>query len=417
MVPLVASILLAQAILLRMAARSWFFPPALYALYWAGVLATSMFIGFGDYSLSAGAVSVFLVGSLFFSIGGCGAAWCFREGMKTLPTSPSRKKFILNCIGWYSAGLFALVPLFFRTLQEVGANLGIDEFVVGARFAFGESDRGGIPRYFLSLTSVGATLAYCAAWLYEGMRRDKIVLGMAVISTLAMDVLTFARTPIFTLLVGVIAIMAFRRTIRVRSILLFAAMGVFLVVFLGAMLGKGPDFHSGKSPAYAVAENLAIYFVGGPAGFGYVMENPASVGEPWLSLRFFTQAAASFGADIALPNNVLGYFSDVLGNVYTIYFAYWLDWGWWGVVSMALLAGFFCTAIYTMARKGNTYAGVGMGMITGAILNSATGDWIFLTSIPWMLLVLIVFMMWKLPIVTLRSSSSNRMAKVNGATL
>jgi oligosaccharide repeat unit polymerase len=226
-----------------------------------------------------------------------------------------------------------------------------------------------------------------------------------------MIILTFSRTPIYMLLAGVVAIMAFRGTIRLRTVSLLASLGTFLVLVLGAVLGKGPEFDSGKSPLYAVVENLAIYFVGGPVGFGHAMDTPTSVGEPGLSLRFFTQAIASFGADISLPNIVLGYLGDVLGNVYTIYFAYWLDWGWWGVITMASLAGFFSTAIYTMARRGNPYAGVGMGLVTGAILNSATGDWIFLTSIPWMLLVLLVYFLWSIPIITLRSGLSSLVPK------
>jgi len=414
MVLLVAFILFTQAILLHRVARSWLFPPAMYALYWTGVLSFSMFLRFGDYSLSLNALMVFLIGSVMFSIGGYSAMRCFGKGMMRERTPPSRRKFIQNFIVLYSVGLLILVPFFFRTLHRVSVDLGIEEFAVAARFAFGESDRAGIPRYFLSLTAIGGILAYCAAWLYEGTRRDKFVLGMAVFSPLSMYVLTFGRTPIYMLLAGVLAIMAFRGTVRLRTVFLLAALGTSLVVLLGAMLGKGPDFDSGKSPLYAVVENLAIYFVGGPVGFGYVMETPASVGEPGLSLRFFTQAAASFGADITLPNIVLGYISDVLGNVYTIYFAYWLDWGWWGVILMASLAGFFCTSIYTMARRGDPYAGVGMGVVTGAILNSATGDWIFLSSIPWMLLFLLVFFLWRIPIMTLRSNGPHLLPGTTG---
>jgi oligosaccharide repeat unit polymerase len=403
---LVIFILLAQAVLMHRVAGSWLFPPALYAVYWAGVIACTTVTRFGDYSLTTGALMVFLVGSSMFLIGGHVATRCIGGGAIKKAISPIRKRFIQNCIGVFCFGLLAMVPFFFITIQQISADLEIEEFAVAARFAFGESDRAGIPRYFLRLISIGGILAYCAAWLYDGTRWDKFVLGMAVFSPLLMTILTFGRTPIYMLLAGVVAIMAFRGTIRLRTVFLFGALGTFLVVLMGAMLGKGPDFDSGKSPLYAVVENVAIYFVGGPVGFGYVMDNPAFVGEPGLSLRFFTQAVSSFGADIVLPNIVLGYISDVLGNVYTIYFAYWLDWGWWGVILMASLAGFFCTSIYTLARRGDPYAGVGMGMVTGAILNSATGDWIFLTSIPWMLLVLLVFFLWSIPVITLRSNGS-----------
>jgi len=412
---LAISILLVQAIFMYMVAGSWLFPPALYAAYWAGVVAFSAVIQFGDYTMTANALMVFLAGSIVFSIGGYAAMKCVGKKEPINPVSPSRKRFIQNCIMVYSAGLFALLPLFFSNLKSVGETLEIEEFAVAARFAFGESDRAGIPRYFISLTSIGGLLAYIAAWLYDGMRRDRIVLAVAVSAPLAMNVLTFGRTPIYMLIAGVMAIMSFRNAVRIRGLLLAGFLGVSLIVSLGSVLGKGPDFDSGKSPLYAIVENVAIYFVGGPVGFGHIMEAPASVGEPGLSLRFFTQAALSLGMDISLPKIVLGYFSDVLGNVYTIYFAYWLDWGWWGVVVMAALAGFVCTLIYSMARQGDPFAGAAMGMVVGAILNSATGDWIFLSSIPWLLLGLLVLFLWSMPILGFFSTGTRHLAGEQGS--
>jgi oligosaccharide repeat unit polymerase len=413
---LVITILFIQAILMYRVYGSWLFPPAMFAAYWAGVIACSTMIRFGDFSLTVDAMMVFLVGSIVFSIGGYTATCCIGPGIPREPISPLRKRFIQNCIIVYSVGLLALVPLFFSTLRDVSESLGIEEFAVAVRFAFSEGDRVGIPRYFVSLTAVGGFLAYCAAWLYERTRWDKVVLGLAIFAPLIMNVLTFGRTPIYMLLTGVMAIMVFRNTVRKRTILISAFLGVSLATLIGTLLGKGPNFDSGKSSLYAIVENMAIYFVGGPVGFGHVMEVSSSVGEPGLSLRFFTQAASSFGVDITLPNIVLGYFSDVLGNVYTIYFAYWLDWGWWGVVAMASLAGFICTLMYLMARKGNPVAGVCMGIVTGAILNSATGDWIFYSSIPWLLIILIVFLLWNIPVLDFRSRGSRYWAGAKGMT-
>jgi len=397
---LIASILFFQAIFMYRVAGSWLFPPALYALYWAGVVACSAVIRFGDYSMSVGAMMVFLVGSIVFSIGGYVAVRFFGSGRSREPVSPARKRFIQNCIAVYSFGLLALVPLFISSLRQAGATLGIDEFAVAARTALGVSDRAGIPRYFQSVTSIGSVLAYCAAWLYDGARRDKITLVLATTATLAMSVLTFARTPVYMLIVGVLGILSFRKTIRPRTVFVSIALTLTLALFLGALLGKGPEFREGKSTAGAVVENLAVYFVGGPVGFGQIMGNPELVGEKGLSLRFFTQAAQSLGADIELPNNVLGYFSDVLGNVYTIYYAYWLDAGWWGIMLLALLAGFFCTSAFCLAKRNHPVAGAAMGLIMGSILNSATGDGIFGSSIPWLLLIFIVVFLWRVPLIT-----------------
>ena len=376
------------------------FPPALFAIYWAGVIGFSIVIRFGDYTLAANALMVFIVGSVVFSMGGFVAERCTAGIRARKPVLPMRKRFIQNCIIAYSVALLSVVPILFLALKRVGVTLGIEEFAVASRVAFGESDRAGLPRYFVSMTSVGMVLSYCAAWLYDGTRRDKIVLGISIFAPFSMSLLMFGRTPIYMLVVGVTGILAFRHNILKRTIIAIMLLGIFLVVLIGMVLGKGPDFIAGKSPVYAIIEYMAGYFVGGPVGFGQVMDFPTSVSEPGQSLRFFTQAYSSLGGNIYIPDIVLGYFGDRFGNVYTIYFAYWLDWGWWGVVGMAFLAGFLCSAIFLIARKGYPIAGVGMGMVTAAILNSATGDWIFLTSIPWLLLIVAVYSLWNLPVVT-----------------
>ena len=366
----------------------------------------STIIRFGDYTITTPALVVFLVGASLFSFGGMAAVILFRECKSEVPVSPLRKRFVQNFIMVYSVGLLLLVPAFLLALRRVSGSLGLEEFAVATRIAFGESDRGGIPRYFVSLTSVGTVLAYCAAWIYGGERRDKFVIWLAVLGPLLMNVLTFGRTPIYVLITGVIAIMLFRGVIGVRNVLLCVVLGLLLFVTMGILLGKGPEFGSTKSTLSAVVENLALYFVGGPVSFGYIMYHPASVGESGLSLRFFTQAISSLGGNISLPDIVTGYFSDVLGNVYTIYFAYWLDWGWLGVSVMSLVAGFFCTSIYIRARKRYPIAGVAMGMVVPAILNSATVDLLFFSSIPWLLIVVVVYLLWNVPIPVFFASRS-----------
>jgi oligosaccharide repeat unit polymerase len=410
MTPLVISLLVVQAVILYRIDKSWLFPPALFAAYWACVIACTTVIRFGDHSMTANALAVFIAGSIVFAIGGCTATALVGKEGRSRPITALRKRFIQNCIIAYGVALLALVPMFFNTLKSVSETLGIEDFAVAARFAFTGTDRSDIPRYFLSMTSVGAVLAYSAAWLYDGKRRDKVVLGIAVIAPLMMSVLTFARTPIYMLLSGVMAIMLFRNSVRKRTVLTFALLGILFMIIIGAALGKGPKFGSGKSAISAIVENAAVYFVWGPVGFGHVMDLPVSVGESGLSFRFFTQTASTLGMNVKLPNNILGYFSDALGNVYTIYFAYWLDWGWLGVVVMAFFAGFFCTSMYLIARKGNPLGGVSIGIVAGAILNSATGDWIFLSATPWLLLFLIVFILWNMPILVFHSVASDRPA-------
>ncbi len=400
--PIASLSMLFLAVLSYRTVHSWLFPPALFSLYWAMVVGVSAVVRYGGEELSLDALLVFFVGCLIFSAGGWVAVLSLGTGVRVWRVEARRKRFVQMCIITFSSGLLAITPIFAIAIYKAGLFLDIENLAVAARTAFGESERGGIPRYFLSLTSVGSVLAYIAAWLYDGSRRDKGILLLAVLAPLAMSVLTFARSPVFALIVGVLAITVFRRTIRLRTALVGIAFGVVLAVAMGVVLGKGPAFEPGVSPVLNVAENIAVYFLGGPAGFAQVMGAPTAVGEPGLSLRFFTQLARSLGADIALPDNILGYYREGMGNVYTIYFAYWLDGGWWGVVVMSFLAGILCTAVYVWAMRGNPVAGAAFGLVTGSILTSTIGDGIFGSSVPWLLFLAIVGLLWSVPTVSIR---------------
>ena len=424
--------------------HSWLFPPALYSLYWAAVIAVAYIFGYGQYRLTVEPVSVFVIGALCFAAGGMLALQVFghhsfstsissevstqnthanfldRPGgsVQNQPrhqinkvTRPERKALIQTLIVIYSIGLMLLVPLFVQSIERAGAILNVSDFAVAARLGLGQLDRAGIPRYFLSLSSIGGILAYYAAWLYVGTRRDKVTLALATLAPLLMYILTFARSPVYALVVGVLAILTFRKTIKLRTAMLGLVSVLIIALAMGSMLGKGPDFRLNQSPIGAVFEKLTVYYIGGPIGFGQVMDNPQSVGEHGLSLRFFTQAAQSLGLDIYIPSNITDYVSGDLGNVYTFYFAYWLDWGWWGIIIVSALAGFVSTAVYVLARRGNAICGVALAMVIAAILNSTVVDGFFGSAIPWLLTIATGWLLWHIPLRVHKAGVSRKRTK------
>jgi len=395
---LVAFTLIILAFLCYRIYRSWLFPPALYSLVWATILVLTVTVRYRGFVLSNGSVLVFTIGCLSFVSGSLLIAQYFSR--RALPTQvlPQRERFIRILIITYAIGLLFLVPFFITAIEEAGRRLGISQFAFAARFALGLTDRGGIPRYFLSLCSIGSVLAFCMAWLYDGSRRDKLMLALAVVAPLSMYSLTFSRSPVFALIIGVIAILAFRRAVKPFVMAIGVAATLALTLIMGASLGKGPDFTSGSNAVVAAADNLLAYYAGGPLGFDQVMYSPESVGEKGLSLRFFTQAARSLGAEIRLPSNVLDYFSGDLGNVYTIYFAYWLDWSWLGIIVIPILGGCGSTMIYVFARRGNPIAGVALAPLIGSIVNSPIGDGLFSSLIPWLLIVALTWLLWYAPL-------------------
>ena len=406
-----AFFILALAIISKNIGHSWLFPPAIYSLYWAVIVLISSTLDFRKYTLPTQAAWVFCVGCICFLVGGIIAKAIFdRKRSSRIQIEEKNRASIDIFIICFNIVLILLIPAFIVALREAGYSLGQGRFAVGARLALGQADRAGVSRIYLSLKSIAGFLAYYEAWMYRGTRRDKKALALAVGVPLAISFLTFARTSVYTLIIGVLAILIFRR--KISTMKAVGLVGVALVVSLsmGALLDKNPALGKSKLPIIETLDSLAVYYVGGPLGFGQVMDNPTAVGETGLSLRFFTQALDSAGIKIYLPNNILGYFDYKLGNIYTAYFAYWLDWQWAGVVIYSILIGFISSLVYYYAYRKNIIAGAGLGLVYSSMLNSAVGDGLLYSSIPWILLIgigcVIAFFRW--PVM----SSANRMKKL-----
>jgi oligosaccharide repeat unit polymerase len=394
--------LFALAIVSWLIFRSWVAPAVMYPAYWSLIMGAAGLIRIGDHHLSMRALLVFQVGALCFVLGAILASAVHRRGAgrmtpRAWQTSERRKRAIQRVMVAYGLLLIALIPFFVVAIRAAGAALGIDDFPTAARVSLGIADAADIPHYFSSATSLGSYLAYYAAWIYEGRRRDKLALGVITLAALAMSALTFGRSPIVALMVGVLSILWLRGRVHPRTtVALFGGTLVFALV-LGAMLNKGPDFAAGGSRAGAVVANLAVYFVGGPVGFSEVMNDPSTVGEPGLSLRLPKQIATWAGYDTRMPTSINDYITTDLGNVYSFYYPYWYDAGWLGVLAATLLAGFFSTWIFQLARSGHPVGGASFGIVVSATLTSAVGDGLFVSPMQWILVAAVGWLLWHMP--------------------
>jgi oligosaccharide repeat unit polymerase len=399
---LAALLLVALGVLGRRVGDSWLFPPACFGITWAGYLVYGLLVSFGDLRLTPSSLVVFVVGAAMVLVSSMlvWIRWRLPPSVHPTPVviAPDRGILMRRVVIAYSVGLFLVLPSFIGEIRSAMLELDIEDFAVAGRTIRTGEGIDLVPRFYQSLISVGSVLTLLMAWIYDGRRRDRWLFALSLASTLALLIPTFGRTPIFVLVLGAGSILFFRRMIPTW----FAIVGVVALlaggIAIGSALGKGLASSGSSSLIASVAENIGIYFVGGPVGFAHVMERPESVGEHGLSLRIFTQALQSFGFDITLPHNILGYDRMELGNVYTMYFAYWLDWRWVGVIVVGFGYGAVATWLYTHARRGNPIAGVGMGLVFPSIINSATGDGMFASSIPWLLIAVIVGSLWKLPV-------------------
>jgi oligosaccharide repeat unit polymerase len=381
--------------------RSVFAPAVAFSWYWAVIVLACELMPLGDNALSGTALLVFLAGVVAFAGGAFLAELAGRgNGAPPAPkwqTSPGRRRAVHRVVFVYSVLLMALIPTFISAIRAAGAALGIDELSIAARTALSLADRGGVPHYFQSATSVGTYLAYYAAWVYDGTHRSRLALAVAIVAALSMSALTFARSPIVALMLGVLSILVLRRTIKPRTVVLTFAGTFVLAIVLGAMLNKGPEFGTGRSPLHAVLENIAVYFVGGPLGFSRVLADPSLVGEAGLSIRFFLQIAQWLQLSPNIPNSIHEYIITDLGNVYTFFFPYWFDARFAGVLGAGAIAGLVANMVFRAARRGLPIAGAAYGLVLGAIFTSAVGDGLFASPMPWLLVIVLGVILWHLP--------------------
>jgi oligosaccharide repeat unit polymerase len=404
---LAAIALLIVALLAFARWRSFLCPHVIFPLYWSATLLATSIIRIGDHALTIDALLVFTLGGIVFSV--ASGAGSLISGARVRPRARSPlltdrgKRAVQAMVVLYGLGLLLVLPAFVVAIRTAAEAAGIQSFAVAARASLLLADRGGIPQFFSSLTSVGMILAYFTAWMYRGARRDRVALGVITLGCLSMSILTFSRTAVVALLIGVVGIMSLQRTIRPRTAVLLPLGALVLAIVMGTLLSTGPEFGTGRSALHAVMRNLAVYFIGGPLGFAAVMSEPLAVGERLLSLRFFTQPASWIGLGGELPNLVLGYVSIELGNVYTFYFPYWLDWGWVGVLLAPAAAGFLAGVVYNWARSGSAFGGAAYAIVISSVLTSAVGDGFFTSAMTWILVMVVGWMLRRVAMVALRS--------------
>jgi oligosaccharide repeat unit polymerase len=381
--------LLALAALTALASlrfRSVLYPPALFAAIWTVILLSTAVLSYGTLTLKPEAIAVFVAGAVMFYVGGSLALAFESVGTVPTPVPATTKRLVQYVALGFNLSLLLIVPVFVAVLREAMINLDIGEFASAARYALSSADVA-IPHWFQSVSSLGRFLAFACAATYTGTRRDRNVLLLSIPGPFVMALLTFSRNPIVALATGIAFILRLKGRVSARTLAVAGSVVFAIAMSVAGALHKGPDLDTGVSPIVGYAHSTGLYFAGGALGFSAVMDNPVIVGEPGLSLTFFRQIAALWGVPFHETGWALQEFTTEIGNVYTVYYNYWTDAGWLGVLTYACVAGFLTTLVYLRARAGSLVATVAFGIVGQGILMSGTADEIFSSPTPWILIV------------------------------
>lgn len=145
----------------------------------------------------------------------------------------------------------------------------------------------------------------------------------------------------------------------------------------------------------------------------YVNDN-SIVANDWLTLRFFALVGNQLGAGINLDSMVLeATATPSPTNVYTVFLAYYHDFGWPGIVFFSTVAGFITTWIFRSATREDHQFGVLYGLVFAALLVTSANE-LFYTSISyWIQAFVFTFIFFKLPDIMTRQRTADISGSMN----
>ena len=117
------------------------------------------------------------------------------------------------------------------------------------------------------------------------------------------------------------------------------------------------QFSSAREAGAELAWVVPAYWLGGPVAFDQVANDPGSVPSTQPINSFFVETANSLGAHFeelsphAQFTTISSATENADANVYTIYFSYYKDYGWFGMIGLMMLAGFCLTILYHVALR------------------------------------------------------------------
>jgi len=396
------------AALARLLGRSWFFPPAIFSATWAVALAFSSFVHPGGLTVGSNAIWIFDCATLALCIGSV-AALPFKPKVTAYSDPPPRTvRFGESVVFLIGLAMLIALPFYIKSVRDAATMAALESFSVGARVA-GKGGGGEvqIPGVFRFIMSLGIMISTYSACIFTNSKRSRKVLIWIFAITLTYTILSFARMHVFSLVSSVLSVLLLRKQVRVASIIWALAAFIPIALVMGSAVGKGLDYMEGKGgeDSNPVVEYVGNYLVGGPANFSYVLDSPELAGDQGVSYRSITTIQKLLGGNVEVPESLYRITSSNFSNVYTFYFAYWLDFRFAGVAAAAFMLGFSSTVVYLFARRGSIIGLMLFSYILIALPASPVADTAFLSLTSWIALPLIAWILLTIPRMHWRESA------------
>jgi oligosaccharide repeat unit polymerase len=354
------AILLCLALLNLRLGGSALYPPAHFSLLWSALLAASLLASGRFFQLSVDAVTVFAVGAVAFSVGGA-----LRLALEQQRLSPSRapEQPVSRALAYLLAasllGLVLLFPTFWRYLLSV-ADPRFDNLWWGIRsgtlaLAEIQGQKPWQQVFYDNVTVIAILLALTAVTHYGERGTSRVVsVGLVLVATVY-SLATGSRAGGAVVLMGALGIRMVKRGRLTWRHLSAGVLGVLLMYVPLTLLraAKGGDvFSIAASDGQMLGDMALLYTVGPLAAFDAYLHSPSTLTETWSISYFFLHAANRLGFNVAAPSTHLGYVMvgpQGTTNVYTMYLAYYPEFGIAGVIVLCSMVGYGLVWLYRSA--------------------------------------------------------------------
>jgi len=381
-------------------AGTYLYPPVIFSAYWAGVLFVLALSGKMFYSISYNTLFIYLMGALAFSTGAIVPVMMRRiKKIKAYNLKTIKNKYsdvIINIGLIVSIFVF---PYYCFKLYQIASLSGFSNLWVGLRYAtvYGGARIGWLA-YFIAFVRFLAVFSYIES---KNVKSRKIRAYILIVLSLMYDLLSMGRTGAFSLILVLLGVkVVLDKKINFKSILIFAIISFIVFAIPAVLLGKGGSTENSLSENLrGVLNSIMVYLLGGVVAFDNVAKNPELyTGTRIITFRFFIALLNRIGLEnYDLPSFIpIETYTPAPINVYTIFFSYFLDYGYMGIFILLFIIGFFSSTIFISAYFKKSKVGIFLyGMIIAALLVSNMGEAFFSALSYWLQAGIFLFFVYK----------------------
>jgi oligosaccharide repeat unit polymerase len=413
MIIIVSSLLFLLSIINYLFARTFLYPPFIFSFLWALLLLILKCAGSMFYSISNETLLIFLFGAIAFSLGGFIPLLLKRSRRKEKPLLYRENRwpeYIINIILLFS---ICFLPYYVYCLVKAGISSGFGNFWMGLKYQMVNNKANLGVGLFRIQALVGFTsiLSYLEYKLGRLTKKKALIM---ILIALFYELSTTQRVGAFRLICALLGVkFVLERRINYRFLLTTIVLGFFAFV-IPAILVEQISKTGNLSAKFLSATKLTLlYGEGGLIAFDRVIATPTNyIGPRLATYRFFLALSNALGyTNFELPKLIpILTFTPLPTNVYTMYFSYFMDFGYLGVFGLTFLIGIVSSFIFIHAYydKNEIYIFLYGIMIIATILISSMNE-IFYTSISyWLQAILFILVAYKIPMFFKRRKDEKR---------